>query len=314
MGASSRWTGSPVSEPSSRPRVSIGVPVYNGERYLAATLDSLLAQTFGDFEIILCDNASTDGTEDIARAYATRDRRIRYVRSDRNLGAARNYNRAFELSTGEYFRWFAGDDVAAPRSLERCVAVLDREPAVVLVYPKTKLIDEQGRVIGDYDDRLHLQSPNPCDRFAQLLSRLGLCNAMYGLMRTATVKRTGLLGAYIGSDEMFQAELVLYGTFWEIPEFLFFRRMHAAASSSMTRQQKTEFYRPERTRAVEMTNWRHLRALSRAVRRSPLSLGDKLRLHAYLARTVVWSRQALGHEISLAMRQVLAGLFRSSSA
>src|SRR5207249_10009521 len=143
------------------PRVSIGVPVYNGERYLGATLDSLLAQTFGDFELIICDNASTDGTEAIARAYAGRDARVRYVRQERNLGPPRNYNHAFELSRGEYFRWFPSDDLAAPQSVARCVEVLDREPSVVLAYPKPTLIDEDGRVLRDYEDRLDLRSPAP---------------------------------------------------------------------------------------------------------------------------------------------------------
>jgi glycosyltransferase involved in cell wall biosynthesis len=295
------------------PKVSIGVPVYNDERYLGETIQSLLAQTFEDFELIICDNASTDRTAEIARDYAARDSRIRYARNERNLGAARNYGRCFALAGGEYFRWFAGDDLAARESLARCVDVLDRDRGVVLAYPRTRLIDGQGRPLGDYEDRLHLQSPHPVERFRELLSRLGLCNAFYGLMRAGAVRRTGLLGSYIGSDVVFQAELVLHGTFWEIPEPLFFRRMHAAASSSMTPLQRLQFYSPERKRHVALTQWRHLLGLVRAVQRAPIDVRDKLRLHGFLARTAVWQRQELGREALLVTRQFLNHLFRTPS-
>jgi glycosyltransferase involved in cell wall biosynthesis len=120
------------------PRVSIGLPVYNGENYLAETLDSILAQTFTDFEVIISDNASTDRTETICRQYAAQDRRIRYLRNTSNLGAAKNYNRVFELSQGEYFKWNGHDDPLAPVFLERCVAVLDRHPGVVLCFARNR--------------------------------------------------------------------------------------------------------------------------------------------------------------------------------
>ena len=96
------------------PRVSIGLPVYNGDNYLAETLDSILAQTFTDFELIISDNGSTDRTEAICRRYAAQDHRVRYVRNPSNLGAARNYKRAFELARGEYFKWNGHDDPLAP--------------------------------------------------------------------------------------------------------------------------------------------------------------------------------------------------------
>src|SRR6266571_2096341 len=139
-------------------RVSVGLPVYNGEPYLAEALDSLLAQTFEDFELIICDNASTDRTGEIARTYAAKDKRVRYASNDVNL-------------------WAAVDDLCAPAALARCVEVLDREPEVVLAYPRTKLVDEEGRVIAEYEDGLHLASPRASERFAQLHARLRLCNA-----------------------------------------------------------------------------------------------------------------------------------------
>jgi glycosyltransferase involved in cell wall biosynthesis len=92
------------------PKVSIGVPVFNGENYLAQALESILAQDFADFEVIISDNCSTDKTPEICTSFAKRDSRVKYFRNDSNIGASPNYNRTFELSRGEYFKWCAHDD------------------------------------------------------------------------------------------------------------------------------------------------------------------------------------------------------------
>ena len=279
------------------PRVTVGVPVYNGERYLAETLDSLLGQTYEDFELIICDNGSTDRTSEIARSYDARDHRVRYVRNDRNLGAARSYRRTFELSAGEYFRWAAADDLCAPEALSCCVEVLDGEPQVVLAYPKTKLIDEQGRVIAEYEDGLHLPSPRPSERFAQLHARLRLCNAVYGLVRRHVLQRTALMGPYLASDGVLLAELTLYGAIWEIPRFLFYRRIHPGAYSSQALERRLEFFYPNTPRRISLTYWRHLWEKLLAVGRAPLSLRERMRVLAYLIRWGLWSRAELAREL-----------------
>ncbi len=299
------------------PRISVGVPVYNGERYLATTLDSLLAQTFADFELIVCDNASTDRTEDIGRAYAARDPRVRYVRNPRNLGSTGNYRRAFELATGEYFRWSAADDLSGPEFLARCIQVLDAQPHVVLAYPKTRFIDESGKVVSEYDDRMHLQSPLPSERFQQVLERLGYVNALYGLSRTAVLRQTRLLGTYLASDVVFLAELSLYGTFWEIPEFLFYRRFHAEASSSMSPAQRCAFYAPARRRGTYLSEpsvWRHLWEYWRGVEQAPLASVEKTRLRLVLARHIIRGRDKFGRELIAVTRQWLADAFRARDA
>src|SRR5215212_10104103 len=107
------------------PRVTVGIPVYNGAKYLGQAIESVLAQTFADFELIICDNASTDATAAIALDYAARDPRVRYARNRENLGVGRNFNRLIELGMGQYFKWLAADDVIAPEFLERCVEALD---------------------------------------------------------------------------------------------------------------------------------------------------------------------------------------------
>jgi glycosyltransferase involved in cell wall biosynthesis len=288
------------------PRVSIGLPVYNGERYISETLDSLLAQTFQDFELIICDNASGDRTERICRTYAAKDKRIRYFRNSTNLGSAKNYRLTFDLSTGEYFRWANCDDLFAPISLERCVDVLDRKLAVVLTYPKTKLIDEWGHVISDYEDGLHLQSEKASQRFAQQFAALGQVNAIYGLMRTNVLRRTGLIRNFIGGDYPLIAELTLYGTFWEIPEFLFYRRLHPGASSSIKDIEKLqEFYDPLSRGRLVLYHWNQLSAHSCSVWRAPIGITEKLRLGYFLVRLAVGGHRELAGEMVSVLRKAI---------
>ena len=119
---------------SCKPRVTIGMPVYNGAALVGAALESILAQTLTDFELIISDNASTDATAEVCRSYAAKDRRIRYYRNEKNLGAAPNFNRVVELATNgvPYFKWAAHDDVIAPTFLEKCARVLDAAPQSVV--------------------------------------------------------------------------------------------------------------------------------------------------------------------------------------
>ena len=287
------------------PTVSMGLVVYNGERYLAATIDSLLDQTFCDFELIISDNASTDRTEEIGRAYAAKDTRVRYSRNDKNLGAAANYQRALELSRGKYFRLAACDDLSAPELLAKCVAVLDRDPSVLLAYPKTTIIDAEGKVISEYEDNLNLVSDKPTERFANLLEHLRLCNAIFGVIRTDVLKSLPPMGRHVGADVHLLAELSLYGKFVEVPEFLFFRRMHAQASSSMTTAQLQQFYDPNRRLSIPMRHWRNLWEYARAIRRSPLGIVEKGRLMVSVGRVGPLGRRALLKELVAGSRHVL---------
>jgi glycosyltransferase involved in cell wall biosynthesis len=299
-----------VANSGHRSRVSIGMPVYNGERYIAETLDSLLAQTYENFELIICDNASQDRTEEICHSYAAKEPRIRYIRNSTNLGAAANYRLCFELSSGEYFRWANCDDLFAPTSLARCVEVLDRERSSVLTYPKTKLIDDRGQIISDYEDGLHLQSGRISERFIKLSLELGLVNAIYGLIRADVLKKTALIGNFIAADKALLAELTLYGKFWEIPEFLFYRRFHPGASSSFKSiEQFQEFFDPTTRGRVPFTQWRHLCANYRAVLRAPIENDDKWRVVVFLMRKTVWARRALTGELVMGLKRAVRAVF-----
>src|SRR5262245_48603442 len=127
------------------PRISIGLPVYNGDRFLGEALDCLLSQTFEDFELIVADNASTDETPVICRAYAAADKRVRYVRNEVNIGAYRNFNKVFQLASGKYFKWAAADDVCHKELLARCLSVLETDSSVVAAYAKARFVDQDGQ-------------------------------------------------------------------------------------------------------------------------------------------------------------------------
>jgi glycosyltransferase involved in cell wall biosynthesis len=209
----------------SKPRVSIGLAVYNGDIYLEQSISSILAQTYQGFELIISDNASTDQTEAICRKFAAQDARIRYSRNASNIGGANNHNRTIALARGEYFRWAAHDDVCEPTLIEKCVAVLDRNPDVVLCYSQVIAIDSHGAQ-GGLTSRNNGGSSKPYARFAAIASARDFCEETYGVVRTSVLRKTQLQQNYTGSDRTLLCELSLYGRFYEVPEPLFFKRFH----------------------------------------------------------------------------------------
>lgn len=218
------------------PTVSVGLPVHNGEPFLREAVESLLSQTWEDFELIISDNASTDATEEICREYAARDPRVRYERCEENVGAAPNYNRLVALARGKYFRWNAHDDNCHEAFLERCVAALENAPDAVLAYPATHVIDDHGSVLSEYRDNLDLSHDSPHQRLGVYLKnnfvrKRGLCNPVFGLMRIDGLRRTCLIRSFVGSDRTLLAHLALIGKFVELPEVLFERRVHKKIST-----------------------------------------------------------------------------------
>lgn len=155
-----------------RPLVSIGLPVFNGEAFLEEAIHSVLGQTMGDLELVISDDASTDRTSEICRDWAGTDRRLRVLRNPENIGAARNYNRTFAESRGRYFRWLAHDDRLRPGYLAATVPVLEADPSVVLCNTTVDYIDERGEPIGTYRSPLALAAAErPSERFAALVLR-----------------------------------------------------------------------------------------------------------------------------------------------
>lgn len=209
------------------PRVSIGLPVYNGERYLAATIESILAQSFEDFELIVSDNASADGTAEICRRFAARDRRVRLFRHARNLGAGPNYDSCFHKARGDYFKWAAHDDMLAPDYLAKAVAALDAAPDAVLCTVGITEIGPEDEVLRTYANRFPgVSSPDPAVRFAAVIHARHQCEDFFGLYRRAALVGSGLHDNYSGSDRVLLAEMALRGPWVGVDDPLFLHREH----------------------------------------------------------------------------------------
>lgn len=211
------------------------MPVYNGEKFIKSAIDSIINQTFSNFELIISDNASTDLTSEICLEYARRDPRIRYYKNEKNIGAPNNYNRVFHLSTGEYFKWAAYDDVLAPEFLGKCVTVLDEDSSIVGCHCKTGRIDQNGNFLGYYNKGLlgNIDSPKPHQRFRDLIGLYYTTTPFHGVYRRSQFAKSQLHGSYIGADRNLVAELSLMGRIHQIPETLFFWREHPNSYTSM---------------------------------------------------------------------------------
>ena len=217
--------GTPCVPLESVPRLTIGLPVYNGETILDEALDALLGQTYEDFELIVSDNASTDRTADICRRYAEQDSRIRYVRQARNVGLVSNHIFVMEQARGELFKWASHDDLYARDLLARCVEALDEDADVVLAHSWSAMIDSSGNVTGTFERRVAVDSPRAPDRFRSMLFD-GWDDHAYGVIRTRALRRMTRRGSYHFADRTLNTELALYGRFHLVPDWLYFRREH----------------------------------------------------------------------------------------
>jgi hypothetical protein len=272
------------------PQVSIGMPVYNGERYLAETLDSLLGQTFTDFELIISDNASTDCTEEICTSYAAKDQRIRYYRNERNVGAIRNFNRTFELANGLFFMWASHDDTWAPSFLARCTEALDVHPETILAYTKTTIIDANGEPVSEYDPYFRTDSPMRHVRLHDLLRSPHKCFQLLGLIRTSILAQTPLFGSYTSSDIVLLAQLGLLGRFHKIPEPLVCYRHHPQQSIRLDRHGRMAWADPAHDSQLTLPTWRLFFELVGCLQRVPLSWGERMRCYFTLLQWPFWYR------------------------
>ncbi len=275
------------------PLVSIGVPVHNGEAFLERALRSLVAQELDSLEIIVCDNASEDGTEDIARSFVSGDGRVSYHRSPSNRGAAWNFNRAFRLARGRYFKWAACDDECRPQLVPKCVEVLEESPhSVVLCYPRTLLIDADSRVVDDFEDDLDLSESEPHLRLARLLRSQTEYHPIFGLIRADVLRGTRLIDRFVASDIALLAELALAGSFREVPERLFARRFHAGTSviANPDPQKRARWFDPANRARVVLPTTRLALAFAGSVARSPLAATEKVRCFDVIGRDWVTPR------------------------
>jgi len=294
------------------PRVTIGLPVYNGDAFLAAAIDSLLAQTYRDFELIISDNASTDGTEAICRDRAARDPRIRYHRSATNRGAMWNFNVVVELARGEYFKWAAHDDRHEPTYIERCVEALDRHPDVVLAC--TQLVDiDENEARKDVDvPVLAWDSPRPNVRFRALANPHHRCESVFGLIRTGVLRRTMLISDYAGCDRVLLAQIALAGKFYEVPEVLFLHREHKKRSTKeyKSEQTRTAWFNPARAGKPDVPHVRMLRGYANVIRGAAVPWTDKFACFAMLVPWSIRNRPGLWKDFYFSLGHALGALRR----
>ena len=290
------------------PRLSIGLPVYNGEKYLAESLEALLGQTYEDFELIISDNASTDSTAEIYRRYAKQDSRIRYIVQPRNIGQVPNHNFVVHQARGELFQWASHDDLYARDLLRRCVDALDEDPQVVLAHSRSAMIDSAGTVTSLFDYQVAVNAVRAPERFRSMLFD-GWDDYIYGVVRTKVLRRTALHGSYHFADRTIISEIGLHGPFYQIPDYLHFRREHSERPGWWTVQGRCAAMDPRRAdrlrNPVARLYAEYLWAYVAMIRHAPLSSADRRECYHYLACWVasralpVASRTLPGHDRGL---------------
>lgn len=287
------------------PTVSIGLAVFNGEKYLAKAIDSILAQTYKDFELIICDNASSDRTGELCRQYASQDPRIRYYRNAQNIGGVNNENRVFELSQGKYFRLTAHDDILAPELIAKSVLVLEQNPQVILCYSDIVVIDSEGKHLKTINSNVGNKN-QPYQRFRKLASKEHRCEATYALTRTEVLKAIGPQLNYSDSDRTFLAELSLFGKFYKIDEPLFYKRYHQERSIEVyqDRYKRMAWFYPhidenQLPYSCYFMYWRQVFHFLRIISRAPISLKNKLFCYAHIITWLKDRRKKLVIEIFL---------------
>jgi glycosyltransferase involved in cell wall biosynthesis len=281
--------------PKTFPRVSIGLPVYNGGAHLEQAVRSYLEQDFEDLELLVSDNASTDDTEEICRQFARDDVRVRYVRLTVNHGAVANFNRVFRMARGEYFKWAAHDDWCRESYVSRCVEVLDSSPGVVLCQTDACFVLEDGaeRCLERYD----LTAPDPVRRFNHILWRLDSTYTLFGLTRSRVLAATPLLTRDVGSDRVLIGNLGLLGQFRQIPEVLLYLG-EARAQRSIPRD--STYWAPENAHRLTLLSLRLAKGFADVVVNSDLGPADKGLLLAS-----IWARYGIGNLPRLAYESYL---------
>lgn len=293
--------------------VTMGMPVYNGERYVEEALRSLLGQTFGDFELLVSDNASSDRTGSICRDYAAMDRRVRYMRNDVNVGFSRNQNRVIEMAAGQYFLLTHHDDVRSPTYLAWTVDVMEADASIVVCYTKTRDIDEHGQEVPRQDPPLRVASADFRERFRDIIRMDHICEPDFGLTRMDVLRTTRLHGDYADSDRVLLAEMLLHGRFHCIPEVLFFRRAHAEQSTQIApdRQSRTVWFNPDKRDKLVFPHFRELGEYLRAIGRAPINWRQRVWCWTEMIRWTRTNRKRLKGDLKYATRQTLRPVYHA---
>jgi len=289
-------------------RVVVGLPVYNGQKFLAAAIESHLAQSFGDFELVISDNGSTDATREICEDYARRDERVRYWPSPQNRGILWNHRRVLDAidSPNQYFRWAGADDIMEPGLLQAMVTVLDTRPEVEAVVPNTKNIDNEGRITGSMARTLDLQFADVFHRAHEILVRGYQHVIAYGLLRASTLRALRTAPNYPGWDAIFAWELVLRGQMVQTDGTALLRRFHTGSISQVkTAKEVRKWVEPNARTGMNFPHWTWAYERARVLFATPLAMRDRIRIGKFLLRATFWQRNSLVRDVTQAGRRAL---------
>jgi len=265
--------------PEHHPRVSFGLPVRNGGEPIRRCLDSLLAQDFEDIEILVSDNASDDGTQDVLREYSGRDSRIRLFMNETDVGQIENFNCLVRRARGEFFRWIGAEDWLEPQYATRCLAVFEEDPGAIVVTSFFRIHYDGGESrYHEYYGEL-LESPRPARRLQRLIWSFNAGDAtyepLYSLIRRDVLERTALIRMMVKADRILAVELALAGRFRQLNECLAHRWKPMAESVHSAKY--LHRYRPERSNELQSGPWRQFRVILSVILASQLSKIEKLR-------------------------------------
>jgi glycosyltransferase involved in cell wall biosynthesis len=294
-----------VEDGSKDPVVSIGLPVYNGARFLREAIGSILSQEGVDLELIIGDNGSTDATSIICREVAAGDRRVRYLRSEVNRGAAWNYNRLVDEARGQYFKWTAHDDAIGPGYLRGCLSVLEEHPDVVLCQSLSAEIDQDGGVTYHWDSLPDRGAANAVTRLRAVLERPDICWPVFGVIRRDVLLHTPRIAPYSSSDLGLLAELALHGRFAELPEVLSFHRNHPDQSVQRYEHERDRgaWFAPHLEDAITFPLWRLAGAVISAIRKAPIERRTRWKAISLLLPWAWLWRDRLAREAAWGLRE-----------
>jgi Glycosyl transferase family 2 len=306
---------------STTPLLSVGLFLYNGERFLEAAIESILNQTFRDFELIISDNCSSDRSGEICRRFAKQDSRIRYYRAECNMGAGWNLRNVYFKATGKYFKWATHDDLIQPDFLRLCIDALEADDSLVAAHTLTRCIDEDGQFLENQDERLRTSSLDPVVRARDLLLKGHEGSPFSGVIRRAALCKLPPRGSYAHSDRVLLLQLGLLGRFYEVPEYLSICTRHAGqAAWTMPERNRVgrfrltwrwgtlpvpEWWDPTRARKISFPEWNAAKEFTRSVARSPLSSGQRMRCYGAIVRWAWNYHRRFARDLVVAADQLL---------